>query len=162
MYLSLWNKGCWYKIYCSFWQDILFHSCQSVRTIRPSSSMEMCTGVFPLQARLWPRGWVDRGIALLFHDHGTRRGWVVSSTPRPHFNHGKDPVHIVLEVGWAPGPVWRGGKSLLPPGFDPRTVQPVVSHYTDWATRPSSMKHMTKFYVLCGFWYLYLIISYNT
>jgi len=24
------------------------------------------------------------------------------------------------------------------------------------------MKHMTKFYVLCGFWYLYLIISYNT
>jgi hypothetical protein len=24
----------------------------------------------------------------------------------------------------------------LPPKFDPRTVQPVVSRYTDWATRP--------------------------
>jgi len=25
----------------------------------------------------------SRGIALLFHDHGTRRGWGVSVTPRP-------------------------------------------------------------------------------
>jgi len=29
------------------------------------------------------------GIALLFHDHGTRRGWVVSSTPRLYFTPGK-------------------------------------------------------------------------
>jgi len=35
---------------------------------------------------------VGRGIALLFLDRGTRRGWVVSSTPRPHFTPGKDPV----------------------------------------------------------------------
>ena len=35
---------------------------------------------------------MGRGIALLFHDRGTRRGWVVSSTPRPHFTPGKDPV----------------------------------------------------------------------
>ena len=34
---------------------------------------------------------VGRGIALLFHDRGTRRGWVVNSTPRPHFTPGKDP-----------------------------------------------------------------------
>jgi hypothetical protein len=54
---------------------------------------------------------VGRGIALLFHDHGTRRGRVVSSTPRPHFTPGKDPVHIVQEAGRAPGPVWTGGKS---------------------------------------------------
>ena len=54
---------------------------------------------------------VGRGIALLFHDRGTRRGWVVSSTPRPHFNPGKDPVPILQEAGWAPGPVWTGGKS---------------------------------------------------
>ena len=52
---------------------------------------------------------VSRGIALLFHDRGTRRGWVVRSTPRPHFTPGKDPVSIVQEVGWAPGPVWTGG-----------------------------------------------------
>ena len=51
------------------------------------------------------------GIALLFHYRGTRRGWVVSSTPRPHFTTGKDPVPILHEAGWAPGPVWTGGKS---------------------------------------------------
>ena len=50
-------------------------------------------------------------MALLFHDHGTRRGWVVSSTPRPYFTAGKDPVPIVQEAGWAPGQAWTGGKS---------------------------------------------------
>jgi len=54
---------------------------------------------------------VGRGIALLFHDRGTRRGWGVSSTPRPHFTPGKDPVPILHEAGWAPGPVCKGGKS---------------------------------------------------
>ena len=54
---------------------------------------------------------MGRGIATLFHDRGTRRGWVVSSTLRPHFTSGKDPVPIVQEAGWAPGPVWTGGKS---------------------------------------------------
>ena len=54
---------------------------------------------------------VGRGIALLFHDRGTRRGCVVSSTPRPHFTRRKDPVPIVQEAGWAPGPDWTGGKS---------------------------------------------------
>ena len=54
---------------------------------------------------------VGRGTALLFHDRGTRRGWVISSTPRPHFTPGKDPVPIVQKAGWAPGPVWTGGKS---------------------------------------------------
>ena len=54
---------------------------------------------------------VGRGIALLFHDRGTRRGWVVSSTPQLHFTPGKDPVPILQEAGWAPGLVWTGGKS---------------------------------------------------
>jgi len=38
---------------------------------------------------------VGRGIALFFHDRGTSRWWVVSSTPRPHFTPGKDPVPIL-------------------------------------------------------------------
>jgi len=29
------------------------------------------------------------------------------------------------------------GKISPPPGFDPRTVQPVASRYTDYATRPT-------------------------
>jgi len=36
---------------------------------------------------------------------------VVSSTPRLHFTPGKDPVPILQEAEWAPGPVWTGGKS---------------------------------------------------
>jgi hypothetical protein len=67
---------------------------------------------------------VDRGIALPFRDLGVRRG-VWGSTP------GKDPVPIVQEAGWAPEPVWTCAKNLAPAGFDPRTVQPVASRYTD-------------------------------
>jgi len=36
---------------------------------------------------------------------------VVSITPRPHFTPGKDPIPILQEAGWAPGPVWTGRKS---------------------------------------------------
>jgi len=36
---------------------------------------------------------------------------VVSSTPRPHFTPGKDPVPILQEARWVPGPFWTGGKS---------------------------------------------------
>ena len=69
---------------------------------------------------------VGRGIALLFFDRGTRRGWVVSLTPRPHLTPGKDPGPILQKAGWAPGPVWTGG-SLVPTGIRSRTVHPVVS-----------------------------------
>ena len=64
---------------------------------------------------------VGIGIALLFHDRGTRRGLVVSSTPRPHFTPRKDPVPILQEVGWAPGPVWRA-ENLVPIVIRSRTV----------------------------------------
>jgi hypothetical protein len=50
---------------------------------------------------------VGRGIALLFHDRDTRRRWVVSSTPQPHFTPGKDPVTILQEAGCAPVSVMK-------------------------------------------------------
>jgi hypothetical protein len=49
------------------------------------------------------------------------------------FTPGKDPVPIVQEAGWAPEPIWIGAENLAPPGFDPRTFQPVASRYTDYA-----------------------------
>jgi hypothetical protein len=49
------------------------------------------------------------------------------------FTPGKDPVPIVQEAGWAPEPVWIGAENLVPPGFDPPTLQPVASRYTDYA-----------------------------
>ena len=69
-------------------------------------ALRLCTG------RTAHRG--NRGIALPFHDHGTRRGWGASVTPRPLFTPGKNPVPIVQEAGWAPGPVWTGKVNLTP------------------------------------------------
>jgi hypothetical protein len=57
----------------------------------------------------------SRGIALLFHDHGTGRVWGVSVTPWPFFTPGKDPVPIVQEAAWVPGPVWTGAENILRP-----------------------------------------------
>jgi hypothetical protein len=40
------------------------------------------------------------------------------------------------------GPQGRSGqvRKISPtPGFDPQTAQPVVSRYTDWATRPTQL-----------------------
>ena len=80
---------------------------------------------------------VGRGIALLFYDRGTRRRWVVSSTPQPYFTPGKDPVPIVQEAGWAPGPSGQA-ENLAPPGFDPRTVQPVAQSLHRLSYRPTT------------------------
>ena len=50
---------------------------------------------------------------------------------------GKSPYPLYRRLG---GPQGRSGRveNLAPPGFDPRTVQPVVSRYTDLATRPTT------------------------
>jgi len=82
---------------------------------------------------VWPR--LGRCISLLFHDRGTRRGWVVKSMLRPHFTSGKTRYPFYRRLG---GPQGRSGRAenLVPTGIRSRTVQPVVSRYTDWATRP--------------------------
>ena len=49
------------------------------------------------------------------------------------FTSGKDPVPVVQEAGWASGRCGRMRKISAPPGFDPRTVQPVARRYTYWA-----------------------------
>ena len=72
-------------------------------------ALRLCTG------RTAHRG--SRGIALPFHDHGTRQGRGVSVTPWPFFIPGKDPVPIVQEAVWAPGPVWTGAENLATTGI---------------------------------------------
>jgi len=72
-------------------------------------ALRLCTG------RTDHRG--SRGIALPFLDRGTRRGSGFSVTPRPLFTPEKDPVPIVQEGGWAPGPVWTGAENLAPTGI---------------------------------------------
>jgi len=40
-----------------------------------------------------------------------------ASSPGRSLPPGKDPVSIVREAGWAPGPVWTGAKNLAPTGI---------------------------------------------
>ena len=73
----------------------------------------------------------SRGVALLFYDHGTRTEWRVNVTSRPLFTLGKTRYPLYRRLG---GPQGRSGQVRNispPPGFDPRTVQPVASRYTD-------------------------------
>jgi hypothetical protein len=67
----------------------------------------------------------SRSIALLFLDHGTRRGEGSASHPAALCPQERPGTHCT--GGWM-GP--RTGLVSPPPGFDPRTVQP------DYATRP--------------------------
>ena len=122
----------WY--YCRW--KYLVSECAKTMNVCPQINCKVkCTLV---QALRLCTGRTVRGIPLLFLDHGTRRGWVVSVTTRPLFTHGKDPVPIVQEAGWAPGPVWTSAENLVPTGIRSRTVQSVISRYTDWATGPIS------------------------
>ena len=41
-------------------------------------------------------------------------GWMVNATPWPLFPWERDPVLILQESGWAPGPVWTGAESVAP------------------------------------------------
>jgi len=68
---------------------------------------------------------MGRGIALLFHDRGIRRGWVVSSTPRPHLPPGKTQYPFYRRLG---GPQGRSGRveNLFPTGIRSRTFQPAA------------------------------------
>jgi len=89
-------------------------------------ALRLCTGS---TAHRW-----SRGIALLLHDHGTRRGEGSASRPGRSLFLGKTRYPLYRRLG---GPQEQSGqvrKILTPPGFDPRTLQPVASRYTDYAT----------------------------
>ena len=99
-------------------------------------ALRLCTG------RTGHRG--SRGIALLFHDHGTRRGWGLASRPVRSLPPGKTRYPLYRSLGGPQGRSGRAKNLAPPPGIDPLTLQPVVSRYTDWATRPT-YSESTKF-----------------
>ena len=76
-----------------------------------------------------PRG--SRGIALPFHDHGTRREEGSVSRLGRSLPPGKARYPLYRSLG---GPQGRSGqvrRTSPPPGLNPSTVQPVASRYTD-------------------------------
>jgi hypothetical protein len=86
----------------------------------------------------------SRGIALPFLDHGTRRREGSLSCPGCSLLPGKTWYPLYRRLV---GPQGRSGqvrKILPPPGFDPRTVQPIASHSTDYATRPTDSRNIKE------------------
>ena len=78
-----------------------------------------------------PKG--SRGIAFPFFSLGAGWGWVVNATPWPLYPHGETRYPLCERLR---GPQGRSGRvrEISPsPGFDPRTVKPVASVYTDYA-----------------------------
>jgi len=73
---------------------------------------------------------------------------VVSSTPRPHFTPGKDPVPILQEAGWAPGPIRTGGKSRPHRGSIPDS--PARSSVAISTELPAHTFHFTLSFVSYG------------
>ena len=70
-------------------------------------------------------------------------GWVVNATPQPFYPRERPGTHC----GWAPGPVWTVAESLAPPpGFDPRTVQPLASRLSELTTGKKNIsKYLVKY-----------------
>jgi hypothetical protein len=87
-------------------------------------SVSWCVHLFQ-QATKAQRG--IRGIALLIRDLGARRGWVVSTTPRPLYPPGNTLYPLYRRLDGPQGRSGRVRKISPPPGFDPWTVQPVAS-----------------------------------
>jgi len=54
---------------------------------------------------------VGRGIALLFHEAALEGCEWSAARPGRTLPPEKDPVPILQEAGWVPGPVWTDGKS---------------------------------------------------
>jgi hypothetical protein len=85
---------------------------------------------------------------ISFLNLDARWGWVVIATPPPLHPLERPGTHYI--EGWV-GP--RAGLiglrkiSLLPPGFDPRTAQPIVSHYTDYAIPAHNKNRRIKFII---------------
>jgi hypothetical protein len=82
--------------------------------------------------------WGKEGIAPLFLNLGTGKGWVVSITPWPHFTPKERTPSTHCTEGWVgPRASWAQRveeKSSGSDGDQNLVAQAVASHYTDWAT----------------------------
>jgi hypothetical protein len=88
--------------------------------------------VISLQARFWPSVWVE---VYLYSSTTTAIEGSEWSAARPGRTLPPEQSGTHCTGGW----VGRSGRAenIALTGFDPRTVQPVVSRYTDSATRPT-------------------------
>ena len=85
--------------------------------------------VFPLQARLWPRGWVQLWL-YSFMTTALEGGEWSATRLGPTLPPGKTRCPLYRRLGGPQGRSERA-ENLAAPGFDPRNVQPLDSRYTN-------------------------------
>ena len=79
---------------------------------------------------LEPSGPLQACNGTAFFNLGARWGWVDSATPRPLYPRERPGTHCT--GGWVGPRAGLDGRGKSPlPGFNPRTVQPLTSRYTD-------------------------------
>ena len=103
-----------------------------------------------------------RGIALPnLRPRHWRWGWVVGTSPRPLYSRERPGTHCTGEDWVGPRVGLDGcGKSRPPPGFDPRTVQPVASRYTGCVIPAPKLQGLGGAYLLKSFHKQLLFYSY--
>ena len=78
-----------------------------------------------------------RGVEIQlysFFNLGDTRQQVFNATPRPLHPRERDPVLIVQEAGWAPGPIWTSAENLDPTGI----------RFPDRAARSKSLHRLSS------------------
>ena len=122
-----------HALYCHLWPvrlySIFLHHLindyyyTNVSKCTLEQALRLCTGCTA------HRG--SRGIALLFLDHGTRRGEGSPSRLGRSLPQGKTRYALYRRLGGPQGRFGQVRKFSSPQAFDPRTVQPAASRYTD-------------------------------
>jgi hypothetical protein len=72
------------------------------------------------------------------------KGWVVTSTPRKLYPRNETRYPLYVKVGGPHGQSRWLQKISPRPGFEPQTVRPVASYFTDWAT-PVALRKDSRF-----------------
>jgi len=78
--------------------------------------------------------------------NGTRRGEGSASRRGRSLPPGKTRYPFYRRLGGPQGRSEQVRKISAPPGFDPRTIQPVASRYTDYATRPTYLQKEAPYF----------------
>jgi hypothetical protein len=103
-----------------------------------------------------------RGGALLILNLGVRRGVGGQHHTASRFTPGKDPVPIVQEAGWAPGPVWTCAKNLAPTGI-PSPDRPARSQSLYRLSYPAhSCAYTSKLWYHNGHKNIYVVLRVRT
>jgi hypothetical protein len=95
-----------------------------------------CTGTEALVQAVWPKGGVEVLYSLMITALEGSEG--TASHPGRYLPPGKTRYSFYKRLGWPQGRSGRVRKISPPSGFDPRTIQPVASRYTNYATLPTT------------------------